>query len=297
MRGPFPRRLLPKPPTTTSRARRRHLHIHHVHLPTQWPTYTPYLLASSLQTTLAAPHHAHKASPTTTPAPNAILLSFTPTPTYTLGRRQRSLPASQLTTLSAPLSVHDPFLSPAKQRQPLLFTPEIHHSLRGGLTTYHGPGQLVLWPIIDLRSPHHPHLSVRAYASLLEDTTASVLRERFGISTFRDEENPGVWVRGNTRQGPPDRKIAALGIHLRRHITTLGLALNITVPTSGDAGLNPWARFTPCGIPDRDVTSVAAEIGADLSPDATEDVRRELDLEVIAGAWCAEFKRRLEAGG
>ncbi|PKS09607.1 hypothetical protein jhhlp_004225 [Lomentospora prolificans] len=219
-----------------------------------------------------------------------------PTPTYTLGRRQRSLTPDQHRTLSAPLTVRQPWSPP--DAEPITFTPDVLHSLRGGLTTYHGPGQLVLWPVTDLRSPHHPHFSVRAYASLLEDTTAFLLRSRFGIATFRDEDNPGVWVRSDDPSRGPDRKIAALGIHLRRHITTLGLALNITLPTKGSTEVNPWARFTPCGIPDRDVTSVAAEVGADPANVAvSENVKQELDPEAIARAWGQEFKRRLEAGG
>ncbi|PKS09611.1 hypothetical protein jhhlp_004229 [Lomentospora prolificans] len=197
-------------------------------------------------------------------------------------------------TLRLPQLSANPVLPDAGNPTTLTF-----YTLRG-LTT----PPCSLWPVsvlglsLTLRSPHHPHFSVRAYASLLEDTTAFLLRSRFGIATFRDEDNPGVWVRSDDPSRGPDRKIAALGIHLRRHITTLGLALNITLPTKGSTEVNPWARFTPCGIPDRDVTSVAAEVGADPANVAvSENVKQELDPEAIARAWGQEFKRRLEAGG
>lgn len=253
----------------------RALHIHRVHLPSQWPTFTPYALASDLQASLAAPHHARKASPGAAgPPPAPAVLSFTPAPTYTLGRRQRS-PGGDDDALTAPLRVAR---EGAASGETTTFAPVVARSPRGGLTTYHGPGQLVLWPVVDLRSPLHPPLTVRSYARLLEDTTAAMLRSLYGIRGARDEENPGVWV--------GDRKIAAMGIHLRRHVATLGVAVNLTVPVEGPEEVNPWARFVPCGIEGRGVTSVRREVGEGAVVDA----------EVVAGAWADEFARRLERG-
>lgn len=89
------------------------------------------------------------------------------------------------------------------------------------------------------------------------------------------------------------RKIAAMGIHLRRHVATLGVALNLTVPTSGPPEENPWARFVPCGIEGRGVTSVEAELG-DKSAQAAQ--KGLLDGETVARHWGDEFARRLERG-
>lgn len=261
-RGP---RLRPRPGTPPRRA----LHVHRVHLPSQWPTYTPYALASDLQAALAAPHHAYKASPLGAP-PAPSVLSFTPAPTYTLGRRQKV--SEGLEGLSAPLRVRRERGGDGETS----FVPVVTHSSRGGLTTYHGPGQLVLWPTLDLRSPLHPALTVRTYARLLEETTIALLA-RYNIRGTRDEENPGVWV--------GDRKIAAMGIHLRRHVATLGVAVNLTLPVMGGEDVNPWARFVPCGIEGRGVTSVFEEGGG------------AVDGGVVAGEFAGEFARRLERGG
>ena len=289
-----PNRLRPRaraPPP----AARRALHIHRVHLPSQWPSFTPYALASSLQESLAAPHHAFKAGATgTAPAPS--LLSFTPAPTYTLGRRQRSLDENLEAILTAPLTVsrgvadkvgeegREQGSEGGEGREETVFRPEVTHSTRGGLTTYHGPGQLVLWPVLDLRSPLHPPQTVRSYARLLEDTTVSVLSSLYGIRCVLDEENPGVWVPSPDKDPQKGKKIAAMGIHLRRHVATLGVAVNLDVPVAGGQGENPWARFVPCGIEGRGVTSVEAE-GKEVS-----------DPGLVAWVWAEEFAKRLERG-
>ncbi|SPO00241.1 uncharacterized protein DNG_03088 [Cephalotrichum gorgonifer] len=293
------------------RATTRHLHLHRVHLPSQHPTYTPYALATSLQESLAAPHHAYKAAPETADGardlapPQPSLLSFTPAPTYTLGRRQRTLDGEVEGALTAPLRVSSPTEwssssseggndDPGSGRgSQITLTPFVTHSPRGGLTTYHGPGQLVLWPTLDLRSPLHPHLTVRSYARLLEDTTSHLLRTLYGIEAVLDPENPGVWAR-RPAGGSEIRKIAAMGIHLRRHVATLGIALNLTTPVSGAGDVNPWARFVPCGIEGREVTSVEAEGGEGRRGEFGG--RGLLEGEVVAGLWADEFVRRLERG-
>lgn len=274
---------------------RRALHINRVHLPSQWPSYTPYAVASDLQESLAAPHHAFKAGATLTP-PSPSLLSFTPAPTYTLGRRQRSLDERLEGILTAPLKVFhrgevkagEVAREPAREgieatesMEEAVFKPEVTHSTRGGLTTYHGPGQLVLWPVLDLRSPLYPPQTVRSYARLLEDTTISVLKSLYGIRCVLDEDNPGVWVRAPGEDAQRARKIAAMGIHLRRHVATLGVAINLDVPVGGGQEVNPWARFVPCGIEGRGVTSVEAE-GKEVS-----------DGGLVAWVWAEEFAKRL----
>lgn len=273
---------------------RRALHINRVHLPSQWPAFTPYAVASDLQESLAAPHHAFKAGATSTP-PGPSLLSFTPAPTYTLGRRQRSLDEGVEGILTAPLKVFRrgevagvAAGAPASEgteaggsTEETVFKPEVTHSTRGGLTTYHGPGQLVLWPVVDLRSPLYPPQTVRSYARLLEDTTMSVLKSLYGIRCVLDEDNPGVWVPTPGEDAQRARKIAAMGIHLRRHVATLGVAINLDVPVEGGQEVNPWARFVPCGIEGRGVTSVEAE-GKEVS-----------DAGLVAWAWAEEFAKRL----
>ncbi|OTA62618.1 hypothetical protein K449DRAFT_303989, partial [Hypoxylon sp. EC38] len=125
---------------------------------------------------------------------------------------------------------------------------EVLHAPRGGLTTYHGPGQVVLWPVIDLRSPLHGHFSVRDYVCLLEKTTIATLRELYNIDVFTTS-NPGVWEE--------EKKIAALGVHLRRHVTGLGVAINFGMPVDGSEFVNPWARIVACGLGEKGVTTVA----------------------------------------
>ena len=290
------RPILRLPRAGLSHAPRRALHINRVHLPSQWPTFTPYAVASTLQESLAAPHHAFKAGATSTP-PSPSLLSFTPAPTYTLGRRQRSLDEGIESILTAPLTVSrsggvkpgEAAREPGSEgieaqegREETVFKPEVTHSTRGGLTTYHGPGQLVLWPVLDLRSPLYPPQTVRSYARLLENTTMAVIKSLYGIRCVLDEENPGVWVPTPGKDAQEAKKIAAMGIHLRRHVATLGVAINLDVPVEGGQDVNPWARFVPCGIEGRGVTSVEAE-GKEAS-----------DAGLVAWVWAEEFAKQLE---
>ncbi|PNY24141.1 octanoyltransferase [Tolypocladium capitatum] len=211
--------------------------------------------------------------------PEPLLLSFEPTPTFTLGRRQAALGDEQTARLRARLDVSLP-----RRREPIggSFTPDVRKTSRGGLTTYHGPGQLVLWPVIDMHAPLYPRFGVASYAGHLEATTRRLLAERFGIATAAVRDEPGVWVAAAS--GRP-RKIAALGVHHRRHVTALGVAVNIDVPVVGGVDVNPWARFVPCGLEGKAVTSVAAEAGDRLAGgwDAAE----------LAAHWARIFEQGL----
>ncbi|KAI1379918.1 hypothetical protein F4677DRAFT_298873 [Hypoxylon crocopeplum] len=255
------------------------------------PRYPTYALATRVQSKLQQDLLAWKAlppgAPHHKPPPRPALISFTPAPTYTLGRRQTEpLAASELARLRAPLHI-----SASSHGKSFGYTPEVLHAPRGGLTTYHGPGQVVLWPVIDLRSPLHAHFSVRDYTCLLEKTTIATLQRVYGIEGFTTS-NPGVWVRlrstsltseqQDTEEGE-ERKIAALGVHLRRHVTGLGVAINFGMPVSGSEAVNPWARIVACGLGDKSVTSVMAHL--DLSP--------VLNGDDIAPVWAAEFAARL----
>jgi len=117
---------------------------------------------------------------------------------------------------------------------------------RGGRATYHGPGQLVGYPIMGLGSRY----DVISYLRKLEEALIRTAAE-LGVDAERDERHTGVWV--------GRRKIAAIGVKITRGITMHGFALNVSTDLSMFAGI------VPCGIVDRGVTSLAAETGAGRS--------------------------------
>lgn len=161
--------------------------------------------------------------------------------------------------------------------------PGVKKTNRGGLTTYHGPGQLVFWPVIDMHSALYPKFGVASYAAHLETTTQRLLRDLFGVQTYTNKDEPGVWVKTSSGQ---ERKIAALGVHHRRYVTALGIAVNIDIPVTGDEDVNSWARFVPCGLDGKLVTSVASEMG-----DAATG--KQFNMEELAGKWAARFEEGL----
>ncbi|KAI9163208.1 putative octanoyltransferase [Paramyrothecium foliicola] len=218
------------------------------------------------------------------PLPRPRLISFESTPTFTLGRRQVDPTLDQAARLERDLMVSLP-----RRRQPIHGTalhPTVKKTSRGGLTTYHGPGQLVLWPVLDMHSPLHARFGVASYACLLEKTTQRLLAELFGLETYTNRDEPGVWVTA-ARSGQP-RKIAAMGVHHRRYVTALGIALNVDVPVTGGEEVNPWARFVPCGLEGKLVTSVAAEAGARTVGD--------WDIPELAASWASMFEEGLVGG-
>lgn len=111
---------------------------------------------------------------------------------------------------------------------------------RGGQVTYHGPGQWVLYLLVDLR---RRQLGVRALVTLIEQSIVQLLAE-YGIEAAPRADAPGVYVAG--------AKIAALGLRVRRGCSYHGLALNV------NPDLEPFQRINPCGHPDLEVTSMAA---------------------------------------
>jgi lipoyl(octanoyl) transferase len=124
---------------------------------------------------------------------------------------------------------------------------------RGGDITFHGPGQLVAYPIVELRDP----LDLRRYVRTLE---AAIIRTAaaFDVEAGRVDGLTGVWVDGQ-------RKLAAIGVRVRRGITTHGLAMNVTTD------LNWFDEMIPCGIRDKDVTSLAHELGHPVPIEAVAD--------------------------
>src|SRR4051794_15025065 len=126
---------------------------------------------------------------------------------------------------------------------------------RGGRATYHGPGQLVAWPVLDLRAHGQDlHRYVRALEGALVDALADL---GVDAGTRDGAEHVGVWVE--------DRKVASLGIAARSWIVTHGLALNV------DLDLGAFDRFTACGLHETAYTSVAAELGRPVSLDDARD--------------------------
>jgi lipoyl(octanoyl) transferase len=125
---------------------------------------------------------------------------------------------------------------------------------RGGDVTYHGPGQLVGYPILHLRS-FTPPLGIVDYLRKLEEVLIRACAD-FGVLTQRAPGRAGVWTMPGGAVA--EKKIAALGVHVARGVTTHGFALNVTTD------LNDFALIVPCGISDRGVTSIEAE--ADVTP-------------------------------
>jgi lipoyl(octanoyl) transferase len=126
---------------------------------------------------------------------------------------------------------------------------EVVETNRGGDVTYHGPGQLVGYPILNLRG-FTPSLGIVAYLRWLEEVLIRTCAD-WGVLTQRVPGRSGVWtVPGGTI---PEKKIAALGVHVARGVTTHGFALNVT------ADLEEFGWIIPCGISDREVTSLHLE--------------------------------------
>jgi lipoate-protein ligase B len=145
---------------------------------------------------------------------------------------------------------------------------EVFACSRGGEVTFHGPGQLVAYPILDL-SAHGR--DIHAYLRTLEGWLVDLCRT-YGIDAHADSPHTGVWVRG----GPgADRKIASIGVAVRRWITYHGVALNV------DIDLDWFRLIVPCGMPHVTMTSMAAERGR--AP-ALEDVAQR-----AAGALAARY--------
>ncbi|MCH7811001.1 MAG: lipoyl(octanoyl) transferase LipB [Chloroflexi bacterium] len=175
----------------------------------------------------------------------ARLLLLEHPPTYTFGARARPehllLDAAQLGEIGA----------------------TVHETGRGGDITYHGPGQLVAYPILDLRRWRQgPRWYVRSLEEILIETLAS-----FSIAARRWDGRPGVWIGA--------AKIAAIGVRISRGVTSHGFALNV------DTDLSYFTHIVPCGLPDTTVTSMAEQIGRAPGLDAVMDATIEAFARVF----------------
>jgi lipoyl(octanoyl) transferase len=149
----------------------------------------------------------------------------------------------------------------------------VHQATRGGLVTYHGPGQLVGYPIVNLRART---LTVPCYVRALEQAVIAALAE-LGIRAYLDEPHVGVW----TDQG----KIAAVGVAQRHGITLHGFAVNL------QPNLAHFSLINPCGLADRGVTSAAALLGHPIDlADFSARIAPALDAE-LAQVSCAPYPR------
>jgi lipoyl(octanoyl) transferase len=146
---------------------------------------------------------------------------------------------------------------------------------RGGKITWHGPGQLVGYPIVRLADP----VDVVAHVRRLEGAIIEVCAG-LGLAADRVEGRSGVWVPADARG--PDRKVAAIGVRVARGVTMHGFALNC------DPDMTAFANMVPCGIVDAGVTSLSAELGRDVPVaeviDDVESAMRRVLEAASAGA-------------
>ncbi|KAK6341997.1 hypothetical protein TWF730_001479 [Orbilia blumenaviensis] len=195
---------------------------------------TSYSHASRLQSILFNLHLLYKSSLSNNnnnntkpaiPQPPPYLITTSFRPVYTFGRREASKPPPK------------PLLNLLSQkRASIAYTP------RGGQVTFHGPGQIVTYPILDLK---RHNLSPRCYIRVLENSVIATLKE-VGVEGFTTEE-AGVWVRG-------DRKVASVGVNLRRWVCSHGVAVNV------DTDLEWFGRIVACGLEGVEMWSVRREL-------------------------------------
>lgn len=153
----------------------------------------------------------------------------------------------------------------ARHERPTDGTPVVDVD-RGGKITWHGPGQLVGYPIVRLAEP----VDVVAHVRRLEHLLIDALREH-GVEGYRVEGRSGVWV----RRPLGEDKVAAIGVRVQRGVTMHGFALNCDNTLAGFRGI------IPCGITDAGVTTISEVVGADVAP---RDV-----IDTVAGVFEADF--------
>ena len=189
----------------------------------------PYSTANELQRTLLELRKAGRIG-------NTLLLLEHP-PVITLGRNSR---------------LENVLASPAALARRGV---ELFEIDRGGDVTFHGPGQLVAYPIFDLRS-FDPKIGAVDFVRRLEEVLVRICGD-YGIATQRITSLTGVWTYAVPPK--PEAKIAAIGVHISRGVTTHGFALNVSTD------LDAFSLIVPCGITDKPVTSMERETGRELS--------------------------------
>ncbi|KAL9101026.1 MAG: hypothetical protein Q9163_003668 [Psora crenata] len=231
------------------------LQLQHIHLLDK----TPYLFASLIQSHLVRQHLDHKASSSapSAPSPNPTLLTFQTRPTYTCGRREIS-------------ALSDLQIAHLRHGGRAAF----HEALRGGQTTFHGPGQLTAYLICDL---HRHGLNARTYIRLLEESVMGTCKE-YGLETMtytgsgEGDNHAGVWIQDHhqhhqhhheeesggrgvaTTREKKKKKLASVGVHLRRNVSSHGVGLNVSTD------LQWFERITACGLPGGLVTNMEVQL-------------------------------------
>jgi lipoyl(octanoyl) transferase len=163
---------------------------------------------------------------------------------------------------------------------------ELHEINRGGDVTYHGPGQLVGYPIVDLRGDlpgkKGPHLGPVDFVRLLEEVLIRTCGN-FGVLAQRISKRTGVWtIAGGSIQ---EKKVAAIGVHVSQGVTSHGFALNVTTD------LRDFQWIVPCGITDREVTSLELEADPDRNPELQPTM--EAALNATARNFGHVFERQM----
>ncbi|KAI7899825.1 uncharacterized protein BX663DRAFT_175317 [Cokeromyces recurvatus] len=193
------------------------------------PGLVKYDEALKLQSYLVSRRHKITQKKLKTKVPADLICFLEHTPTYTAGRRIRDSKQEEIERLKS-------------------LGADYYETMRGGQITFHGPGQLIAYPILDIRDYQ---LNVKCYVSSLEKTVIDCCA-KYGIKASTTE-NTGVWIREND-------KIAALGIHLQRYVSSHGFALNCNVD------LDWFKQIIPCGLEDKGTTSISKETNLNLSP-------------------------------
>ena len=145
---------------------------------------------------------------------------------------------------------------------------EFIHIERGGDITYHGPGQMIVYPILDLE---YHHLGVKQYMSLLEDCVIKLLAN-YGINGEKVDGATGVWIDVGT---PNERKICAMGIKCSKFVTMHGLALNV------NTDLIAFSAINPCGFVDKGVSSIAQELSYPVNLETVKSQFLEILLTAL----------------
>lgn len=140
---------------------------------------------------------------------------------------------------------------------------------RGGDITYHGPGQLVAYPIIDMEEFR---VGVKSYINQLEDVIIQVLQS-YGIEAEKDESAMGVWI--DAQHPVKARKICAIGVRTSRFVTMHGLALNV------NTDLSYFNYINPCGITNKAVTSMQKELGREIDFSEVSDRTKAAFMSVF----------------
>lgn len=147
---------------------------------------------------------------------------------------------------------------------------ECVHIGRGGDITYHGPGQLVAYPILDLE---RHRLGVKSYIDILEEAVIRLIA-LYGVRGERVDGATGVWIGKRT---PQERKICAIGVKCGRFVSMHGLALNV------NTDLSYFGAINPCGFVDKGVTSLAKEIGKEVDMADVKSKFTEIILDLLSG--------------